>query len=259
MRRLVALLFMPLAIAAQTATVSLTSSTTPGALPFSSPVTNNPVSLVEVRTRTQTLADGTHIVRKTREMFYRDAQGRTRSETELPAPAVAHTQIHTVTVYDPIAGKTLTWTENPSATRKEYFARTVTKPALMADAPPPVQMEPVRNPPLLPDTAAASNRPQVQREDLGMHDVQGFPCKADRSTTTYPVDFLGNDRPIVVTEERCVSRELGRTLQQTRSDPRSGVTTLAVESLTRGEPSPTLFQPPAGYTERAINTTLPAQ
>ena len=259
--RSLACLFLPLSLAcaaAQAAAVGLASSSTVSAGAFGTPVTNNPVSLVAVRTRTQTLADGTHIIQKTREMYYRDSQGRTRTEAEFPAAGMNRVQIHSVSVYDPVAGKSLTWTEIPSATRKEYFARSIARPALMADAPQPAPLlaAPTRPASRMPDINAAASRPQVQHEDLGIVYVQGFACKADRTITIYPIDFFSNDRPITATEERCISRELGRTLQETRDDPRSGVSALAIESLSRGEPAATLFQPPAGYTERPVTPTV---
>ncbi len=220
---------------------------------------NNPLSLVEVRTRTQTLADGTHIVSKTREMFYRDAQGRTRTEIETIASGL-QAGMRNVNISDPVAGVFYSWAENPSATRKEYVSRAMRTPPLMTNAPPaavtgaqppPVDVLP-RAPFPLPANTADAPRPEVVRQDLGTRDVQGIPCRAEQTITTYPTDFVGNDRPIVVTDERCVSRELGRTLQQTRDDPRSGLTTLSVESLSRDDPPAALFQPPPGYTERKM-------
>ena len=260
--RCLAFILLPasLACAAQAVVGAVSSSTIP-VPPFGSTVVNSPISLVEVRTRMQTLADGTHIVRRTREMFYRDEQGRTRTETETTPSGMANVVVHNVNVNDPVAGTVITWTESPAVGRKEYFTRNVKAVPLLADAPPPSAQPPVRVPTGASSTVVSvTARPEVRREDLGTRDVQGLSCIADRTTTTYPVDFLGNDRPIVVTDERCVSRELGRTLLQTRDDPRSGVLTVTVESLSHNSPQSALFQPPVGYVEHAVEVGVrPAQ
>src|SRR5579871_5557951 len=60
------------------------------------PVTGRPFSGTEVRHTMQTLADGTHVEDSSSSLFYRDAQGRMRSES--PTRAL---------IYDPVAGVTV--------------------------------------------------------------------------------------------------------------------------------------------------------
>ena len=251
MRWLACLVLLPMAVSAQL-TVGLPSSTDTPVVPFDVPLTNNPISLITMRTQTQTLADGTHIVHTSREMFYRDAQGRIRTETETKPPGAASASTHRVTVDDPIANRVISWTENPASMRKEYFVYTFAQPPMMIGTPPPPP-DPSDDiaPPRPPHSASAANRLDTQHQILGTRDIQGLLCRAERTTTPYPGNFLGNDQPIVVTDERCVSRELRRTLQEIRVDPRSGVMTVAVELVSHENPSPTLFRPPPDYVERA--------
>src|SRR5215469_1361725 len=57
------------------------------------PVIAKPLSADEVRTTVQTLSDGSHINKSETDHFYRDGQGRMRTETETGA-----------VIYDPVAG-----------------------------------------------------------------------------------------------------------------------------------------------------------
>ena len=97
-------------------------------------------------------------------------------------------------------------------------------------------------------------RPEIKSEDLGFDTVQGISCKSRRTKETYPVNFFGNDRPIVVTRENCMSVESGGMLvRNVNDDPRTGTQTMLLESVSFADPAATLFQPPAGYTERKQN------
>lgn len=217
-------------------------------------VTNSPVSLVLEHKQEQTLADGTHISTITHEYFYRDSLGRTRSETEFPGLAGRPERPRMVTVQDPVADVFLNWQTGQVGGQKEYN-RVASMPARQSTSS-------QRSPGL---TAAPSGesyhrivevpspikRPDMKHEDLGVLDVQGASCKANRITTTYPVDFFGNDRPITTVQEQCRSTEFNHVLQERYDDPRNGTRTISVQSISRGEPDPSLFQPPAGYTERA--------
>src|SRR5215831_13679348 len=71
----------------------------------SGPVLGKPFSGTEVRQTTQVLADGTHVNQSDTSKFYRDSQGRMRSES-----------VSQVLIYDPVAG--FIYTLNPQ--RKTY-------------------------------------------------------------------------------------------------------------------------------------------
>jgi hypothetical protein len=99
--------------------------------------------------------------------------------------------------------------------------------------------------------AIQNRKTQSERkiEDLGTTTILGFQAKGRRIITTIPAGKMGNDQPIVSSQESWValSLDLGFALKEVRDDPRSGVTTREVTSLSQGEPDPALFQPPDGY------------
>jgi hypothetical protein len=120
----------------------------------------------------------------------------------------------------------------------------------------PVSIVPPPPPPPQPPSAgnlgvsqAAGVRPEVTRDPLGQRIVGGLTCMAQRTTTVFPVDYFGNDRPITVMVESCMSQEAGRVIQETREDPRTGVQTITLLSASVTEPEASLFLPPADYTE----------
>jgi hypothetical protein len=99
----------------------------------------------------------------------------------------------------------------------------------------------------------AASRPEIKNEDLGFDTVQGMSCKSHRTTQTYPVNFMGNDRPIVTTRETCMSVETGMVVRNVNDDPRTGTQTMMLEGVSLTEPPESVFQPPAGYTQRTQN------
>ncbi len=234
----------------------------------STPTVGSPVTLVLEDKTVQTLPDGTHITRVVRETFYRDSQGRTRQENEFPRQfSQAVLSPHSVMVNDPATGSSLTWIVGPGA-GKEYtrFGIPASMVGTVMSPPPPPPVRPAAaSQGTAPggmmgfaggSTASApdeQHRPKTTREDLGEIDVQGFPCRLTRRTTTYPEGYLGNDRPITRVDESCLSQEFGRAIQNHVTDPRSGEQTLTVISISRSEPDASLFQPPPDYTERVQN------
>jgi hypothetical protein len=210
--------------------------------------TNNPVSMVFEHKQSQTLADGTHILTVTHEYFYRDSLGRTRNESEFPAFAGRTERPRSVSVQDPVARTFTNWQTGGSDGMVHQFNRTEQaqhQQPLMRSAPsvnqPGVAVQ------ARPPQVSTQPRPKTTTEQLGMQDVQGMPCEASRMTIVYPVDFMGNDRPITTVTEHCRSREFGRVLRESTEDPRNGTRTTTLQSVSRGEPDPSLFQPPPDY------------
>jgi hypothetical protein len=95
--------------------------------------------------------------------------------------------------------------------------------------------------------AGQTVRPEVVTEQLSAQSIEGVLAEGTRTTTTYPIGSVGNDRPVTTTNEIWTSRELGMPVLTKMSDPRSGVTTMRLFNISRAEPDASLFQPPAGY------------
>lgn len=215
------------------------------------PVTGMPYSAEQVTETVQTLADGTHIRQKQRsETIYRDSQGRTRTERSIGGPALAN-GMKFVEITDPVAGYRYVLDDgNHVAHRATIEVRQpqsgrVLQPngTTMRAVASSVPATPVR-----PAGAPGFARPEIQGEDLGTQVIEGLNAHGRRTTRTWAVDSIGNDRPIVATTETWISDQLGGVMVLSKTDdPRYGETTTALKNVNLAEPDPSLFMPPAGY------------
>ena len=99
-------------------------------------------------------------------------------------------------------------------------------------------------------TASDGSRTALQHphwESLGTETIEGILVTGARMTTTFPVGSLGNDREFSSYTESWISPDLGLTIMAKTVDPRYGETTMRLINLSRNEPEPSLFQPPADY------------
>ncbi len=216
-----------------------------------------PYSAVQEFERTQTLVDGTHIVQKgptTR--FYRDSQGRTRTERPMfwssPPPTESVTLIQ---IDDPVAGLMYVLdVQNHVAHRAKLPTADAAPPlpphgnaGVVVSAKPSSGGAVTTN---VGNSAAASEnlRASVSSESLGSQEIEGVYAVGTRNTTTWPVGSRGNDRPLVRTCETWYSPELKLIVLSQCSDPLSGETVARLTNIDRSEPDPALFQPPADYT-----------
>jgi hypothetical protein len=95
--------------------------------------------------------------------------------------------------------------------------------------------------------------PERTNEELGTDMIEGVSARGLRTTTTIPAGALGNDKPLVTTEESWMAKDLGMiVLRSIRNDPRNGKQTREVVNLKLGEPDSALFEPPADYTVKVV-------
>jgi hypothetical protein len=90
-------------------------------------------------------------------------------------------------------------------------------------------------------------RPEFATEKLGTQIVEGLTAEGTRTTVTYAVGTMGNDRPIVTTSETWMSPDLKMVILSKNNDPRSGENILRITNINRSEPDLSLFRPPADY------------
>ncbi len=228
-------------------------------------VTGMPYSAEQVNETVQTLADGTHIRQKQRTtVMYRDSAGRTRMETPIGGPAV-NDGAKMVRIVDVVGGYEYTLDEQNKVAHRVLVqvaqpipkrANSVAAPAGTAqwfntqsfNAPVPIQVRAMPVPrAVAPGAPDSMPRPEIQSEDLGTQMIEGVMAHGHRTTQTWPVDSVGNDRPIVVVFENWFSDQLGMTVLTKSNDPRHGETTTALKNVSLAEPDPSLFQPPPGY------------
>ena len=197
-----------------------------------------PYSAEETSERVQTLADGTHITQsQSHRKLWRDSQGRTRIEQQIglgmPMEAGMAGKYILVEVRDPVAGFIYVLDEQAKV------AHRLAAPASDARR---------RVPPASTAASAAKLRTQFETEKLGSQNIEGIVAEGTRSTRTFPVGEIGNDRPIVTISEYWISQELKQMVLSKTSDPRLGDNTMRWTNITRTEPDASLFTVPSGYT-----------
>lgn len=214
-------------------------------------VTGVPYSAEEVSDHTQTLADGTHITQKTRiTKYYRDSEGRTRTERPMFMGMGSNSEdVMIVEIADPVSGSRYVLDaynhvahrfpppekrDEPvrySQTIRAVPQGTTSAPTRQAASPPPTQ----------------SNGPESTTESLGNQVIEGVMVEGRKTTTTFPIGMMGNDRPMVGVSEYWYSPELKIAVLSKDSDPRYGESTIRLQNISRSEPDPALFRAPADY------------
>ena len=236
-------------------------------------VTGAPYSAEAVTSVVQTLADGNRIVRESKADVARDRAGRTRREQGLSmfgpminaSDDLGHVQItdpetHTIIMLD-TKNKTAHRIPTPNIRVMTKVINGETTTTFEAAAPPPPPPPPP--PPSLsgiPSTLsvdqptffyayqgkAVMGKPKV--ETLGKQFMEGVEAEGTRTTFTIPAGQVGNELPINIVSERWLSPELKVLVMSRQSDPRFGETTYRLTNITRGEPSPSLFEIPPDFT-----------
>jgi len=200
-------------------------------------------------TRVQALANGATITNETTGKEARDSSGRTYHENQMETQLGFAGQAPTYSnfnVVDPVSRVTISWNSNSKEASVFHMsdpvqARTSLPPSASSTA--TVQ---------LPRISRPAHR-RGETEDLGTKTINGVNAHGTRTTQTYPAGSMGNDQPITVTHEMWVSRELGLVVMQIDDDPRTGVRTMELTDIERGEPDPALFEAPEGYTVKDQN------
>ena len=85
-------------------------------------------------------------------------------------------------------------------------------------------------------------------EQLGTRQIEGVRTIGRRTTAIIPINRVGNDQPITITDERWESPELRLVVYSRFSDPRTGVVEYRLTGINRSEPRADLFTVPAEYT-----------
>jgi hypothetical protein len=83
---------------------------------------------------------------------------------------------------------------------------------------------------------------------LASKQIEGVTATGRRTTQTIPAGAIGNDRPIVITEETWQSPDLQVVVSSHHADPRTGTVDYRLTNIDRSEPAADLFMVPAGYT-----------
>jgi hypothetical protein len=89
---------------------------------------------------------------------------------------------------------------------------------------------------------------RATEEQLGTRQIEGVRAIGRRTTAIIPINRVGNDQPITITDERWESPELRLVVYSRFSDPRTGVIEYRLTGINRTEPRADLFTVPPDYT-----------
>jgi hypothetical protein len=203
-------------------------------------VTGAPFSATAVGESNRTLADGTKISQKVQSTVYRDAQGRVRKETTLPAIgplAASGAPKSLVFIHDPVAGTGYILDANKKIAHKlpQHPKKTADASATDSDTPGK-------------GWAGHPGNANVTKESLGSQTINGVVAEGTRYTRTIPAGHMGNDKPVTIVSEEWYSPDLQIIVQSKRSDPFAGESTYTVTNIQRSAPAATLFTVPSDYT-----------
>ncbi|HTV83409.1 MAG TPA: hypothetical protein VME18_12220 [Acidobacteriaceae bacterium] len=179
----------------------------------------------------QTLADGTQIVRDLRITMGRDGAGRFYLLAHSLQPSGV---LLSNVIFDPVARCTYSWGARSRVVLSNRFGPDAH--LTFAALPLPANLQ----------WNFAKNKEQIAVENLGTKKIAGVVADGMRTTTTIPVGTVGNNQPIVFHQEIWVSSALQIVLAETEDSPFGGTRTMEVTSLTRSAPPASAFLPPAG-------------
>lgn len=191
-----------------------------------------------VAERVHTLTDGSHIREpETAQHVLADGQGRARVETTLFSNGATWNP-SVITISDPHAGFMYIFFEGEKTAHR--LKRLPDRAALKGARSRPVPEEPSVT--HLTSTKGVA----VTREILEPRSMEGVQAQGVRTTSVYPVDSRGNDRPITVVEEHWTTPEFGLMLAMI-SDPIAGDKVTRLQNVRLAAPDPSVFAPPPEY------------
>jgi hypothetical protein len=227
-------------------------------------------------TSVKTLPDGTTITLETNTVMAVDSQGRSMNSTAELWELVDGKPTTYYSASDPVAGTHTSWTtpgtkatvitSHTHQTGKSdctvFFSTpagfTTNAPA-GSDATEPGKSVVGKIASMSMKSSSVSN-PQFDylkslhynstSEDLGTTTIQGVGAHGHRFTWTTPAGAMGNDQPMVHTQETWITtgdNPRALNVRQVADDPQSGKSTLELVNLSLEEPDLSVFQPPEGY------------
>jgi hypothetical protein len=216
-----------------------------------------PYSAVATTQSTTAFSDGNRIVRTNTVRFFRDGQGRTRTERGVGGDGedITAQPNPTIMIHDPVGGRF--YILNPQ-TKTAFVYKMPNRGAGVPPATAP--RDPIPGFALvglgMAIGATASTEASSAETSLGQKVISGVSTTGTRIVRTIPSGVLGNEKPITSTLEEWLSPDLGVPVQITQKSSIGGLVTLNLSQVVRAEPDPTLFAPPAGYTLHEVNMSI---
>ena len=236
---------------------------------MSKPVTGAPYTATAITETTQVLADGNRIVNKSESQLARDSQGRTRRQetmnnlgplaTNAPNMAFINDPVGKVTYVLDLNDKTARVIKIPAPEQERGEPTPMALAPVVKDGAGEPGQATVQKRVLIAGGAAgagveqrvwvsSAEDGQAKTESLGTQTIEGVTAAGTRTTRTIPAGEIGNERPLEITSEVWTSPDLQILVLSKRTDPRIGETVYRLTNIQRGDPEPSLFQVPSGFT-----------
>ena len=234
---------------------------------------SQPYSAEEKTERVRTLPDGTRaspIVSTAR--VYRDGKGSTRREVSITDPSGSHKNTTAITISDAVAGERYELDPTTRIAYREALTNSGTKRGGTGGhregelreggrdgegehhesgrGGEGEHHEGNRGGEGVGGEKGGKNRAKRQHEDLGFKMIEGL--NAHGSRNSYRQESSTDGKALVSSDEQWVAVDLGVVVKSIHSDPRTGDTLFTLTNVTRGEPEPSLFQVPKGYTIKQL-------
>lgn len=195
----------------------------------------------------QTLSDGNHIHRESHGKFFRDSQGRTRSETEIGnfGPGRPFVQVF---IMDLVEGRFIVLDLEHKTATINHTGKVTSHPEAGAANRPVAGTGLSASASGIPAQGHPAAKIEHSSENLGTTTIEGFTVTGTRYSNTMPPGTIGNDRPITTTSERWFSPDLNMDLVNSSDSPESGKRVRKLTNVRTGDPDPLLFQVPADFT-----------
>lgn len=200
-----------------------------------------PYSATAVTESTQVLGDGNRIVHKSNAFVARDGQGRTRRDENFAE--VGGLSVH---------GGKVSFISDPTSTTdyvlnpEEQTARVVKREGWQHQEPQTVEIRRKLSAEAM-KRVSSETAGEFKHESLGTQVIEGVNCEGSRETRVIPAGAIGNERPLEITSESWISKDLHVLVLRKRNDPRMGETVYRLTNIKLGEPDTSLFEVPSGY------------
>jgi hypothetical protein len=202
-------------------------------------VVGKPLSAIEERHSEQILNDGTRDDHPSSGLFYRDAQGRMRVESQTKA-----------VIFDPVIGvlysldlKTKTYRKIPVQPGTSATIAVVDDGVWIAIGDNPQSASPAS-----PVQPVSQEKNRYFAEELPAKMLQGIRVHGSRTTSIIPPGTFGNDHELKVSQERWYADDIKVLVKSVYSDPRVGTVSYELTNIQQAPPDPSLFLIPSGAT-----------
>jgi len=220
-----------------------------GEVPEIKAVVGFPFSAVGIQENVRETTDGNRFIHKITTHHYRDGQGRTRLERELPmrvsASNATETTYVTVTINNRVTGEIdmlFPYGKLASVTQRPGM-KVVDVPAAMPEI--ITRFAGMRFGPKDPGWSAPVS--------LGEKSIEGLHAVGTQRTFTVAAGLVGNQQAVTITVQQWSSPDLGVILDRTSRTSTGGEVHYQLQQIVQAEPSADLFTVPAGYRKITVN------